>query len=337
MHSTLALAIVLLFTASCSEKFKVAAPYKNVTIVLGLLSQTDTAHYIKISRGFFDESKNNIDLAKITDSIYYNALDVKMDIKNASGSLIKTITLDKVKLSDEGITKDTGIFVNNPAYAYKFKEPLSSSNTYNLHFILPNGKEVKGVTSVLGDINTSAFPFVLNMSDYNGGVNFSWTAPVNAGLCEFYYRFNYVEENILAGSFTNKSVDLPFILGQEVSTTNLGGFFNFKNKDFYALLSAAIPVKGPEIVRYVDTGDLISYAGSRELANYINQNRAQGGLTADQIKPIFSNLIGEDVYGILSSRSKKIKFGMPFTKSTVDSIKTNPITINLAFKGLSPY
>jgi hypothetical protein len=325
--------LLIVCNYSCSEKFKVGAPYKDVTVVLGLLNANDTAHYVKITRGFFDEAKNNIDLAKFPDSIYYNNLDVKIDVKNGSGGIVKSIVLNKVKLSDEGITKDTGVFVNNPAYAYKFKEPLNASYTYNLSVKLPNGKEVKGVTPVLGDINVSTFPGVLNFADPSAGVNFKWIAPLNAGVCEFYYRFKYVEENTQTMSSESKFVDLPIIPNQVLEIGKVDGAYAFKNQEFYSLLSANIPTKGLQYVRYVDTGDVICYSGSRELSNYINQNKAQGGLTADQIKPIFSNLTGEDVYGLFSTRSKQVRPKLFFTQSTVDSMKTNPTIAKLQFLG----
>jgi hypothetical protein len=328
--------LLIAIFGSCSEKFKVGAPHKNVTVVYGLLNVSDTAHYVKITKGFFDEARNNIDLAKIPDSIYYNMLDVKMDVKSGS-SIVKTITLDKVKLSDEGITKDTGVFANNPAYAYKFKENLNTANTYELRFLLPDGKEIKGITSVLGGVTNATLSggYILNFADRAKAINFNWVSPPNAGLVEYYLRFKYVEENLQTSTTQKLFVDLPIILNYEVSPTNLMGNYVFDNINFYYLLNSHIPVKGAQYIRWVDTfTDIIAFAGSREIADYINQNKAQGGLTADQIKPIFSNLFGGDVYGIFSSRSKKVFPNVKLSRATIDSMVSNDIVNNLQFKGI---
>ena len=68
MRKFLIASISVLFLAiSCTTKFNVGADYKEVTVVYGLLSLADTAHYIKITKGYFDQKQNNLELAKNPD------------------------------------------------------------------------------------------------------------------------------------------------------------------------------------------------------------------------------------------------------------------------------
>ena len=72
----LILLCVVQLVSSCSKDFKIDAPYKDITIVYGLLNISDTAHYIRIHKAFLDESKNALVMATTTDSIYYKNLSV---------------------------------------------------------------------------------------------------------------------------------------------------------------------------------------------------------------------------------------------------------------------
>ena len=58
MRFTLSRLFVLLcvmqLVSSCSKDFKIDAPYKDITIVYGLLNISDTAHYVIIHKAFLD-------------------------------------------------------------------------------------------------------------------------------------------------------------------------------------------------------------------------------------------------------------------------------------------
>ena len=76
-------------------------------------------------------------------------------------------------------------------------------------------------------------------------------------------------------------------------------------------------------------------AGGADLKTYIDVNSAQGGITFDQIKPNYTNLQGENAFGILSTRGqiefKKIKF----SDATINDIINSTYTRSLRFVGTS--
>ncbi|MCC7244082.1 MAG: hypothetical protein IT269_00265, partial [Saprospiraceae bacterium] len=57
MQKLLFLPLLALLVASCSNDFDVAAPWKEIPVVYGLLSPQDTAHYIRIEKAFLDASE----------------------------------------------------------------------------------------------------------------------------------------------------------------------------------------------------------------------------------------------------------------------------------------
>ena len=144
---------------SCSEDFEVSAPYKNVTFVYGLMNMADTAHYIRIQKAFLDENKNAVEMAKISDSSFYNDLDVVVR-EVINGNVIKNIPLSKVDLNLEGYPKDTGSFFNSPNYAYKFKTVLQGGNAkYRLVITSPSlGFKDSSEISILD--TTGSFPSI---------------------------------------------------------------------------------------------------------------------------------------------------------------------------------
>jgi len=327
---------------SCSDDFKVAAPYKNITWVYGLLNSKDTAHYIVIKKAFLDENKNAVDMAKVADSSYYPSLDVIVR-EIANGVVVKNITLEKVDLTNEGYPKDTGVFYNAPNYAYKFKNYLDSTRTYRLvinndALNIHDSSEIRVLAA--SQLTTQNFQ---NKLDFAGTKNEAattifWKVPDNTAYVESKIRFRWVDRNISTGEQTNHEADYTmsttytFPLSSNILTMKAS------NAALYTFLNGTMGSPGPNIERYIDSCDLFFAAGATELYNYYRvQSIQSSGLNADQIKPIFTNIKGDDVYGIYSSRANIIYKNVPITENTLDSLMINPITEHLNIVGRSDH
>lgn len=334
------LAIISMCAYSCSTKFKVGAEYKDVTVVYGLLSVSDTAHYIKITKGYYDENLNNLELAKNPDSIYFNSLQVKVEILN-NGTVIQTIPLDLVDLINEGYPKDPGTFSNAKNYAYKFKKTLDPSKTYRLLITnLTSGKSIKGETSVI-DNSVTKFKFLkpndnaeeLVLADPINPYVFSWRGPSNAAFYDVVIRFKYQEVNLTTLDTAYIVKDIPVV--KSISSVVGDQKATLSNVAFLKQLNSFISEAPLNIKRYIDTPDLFVLAGGQELKTYIDVNTAQGGITFDQIKPNYTNLKGENVFGILSTRGQISLQNIRFSGSTLDSIMLGSYNLNLRFVGIS--
>ncbi|HTN45916.1 MAG TPA: hypothetical protein VL098_06170 [Flavipsychrobacter sp.] len=340
------LAAVALFSTlgfySCSDDFEVGAPYKNVTFVYGLLNVNDTAHYIRIQKAFFDENRNALTLAQIADSSFYS--DLQVVIREIGGGNVKNIPLTRVNLIDEGIIKDSGSFFTSPHYAYKFKDGLNTSYSYRL--VISNPSLTLNDSSEISIVDTANFN-VPPAEQNNYFLNFSDTKPVNpvksyflcltpknAAMIEGKIRFYWMDKNTVTKQETDRNAEYIFSTG----VTTIGSTSIFcTNLSVYYFLQNAIGKAPQNVERYMDSCDLTISVGGADLLKYFNvANSADGGLTADLISPLYTNIAGENVYGIFSSRTSIVYRNVPLSLPTIDSFRVNPITAGLNIKGVSP-
>lgn len=337
--------LTLILLASCKEDFKVGADYRDITVVYGLLSKSDTANYIRITKGFYDEEQDNLILASVADSIYYNNIEVKLE-QYSNGNLVSTILLDRVDVNLEGFTKDSGVFASSPNYAYKFKTALNASSQYKLVIRnLSNGKLITATTGIInddGNVFKVEYPKGLfdriNISEPTGISVYTWNAPPNSAFFDVVLRFWYQEKNNTTLLTTYKFKDLP--LARNIQTSGGVVSVQVNNEEFYRLLNSELGAAPTNISRYVDTPDVVILAGGKVLKTYIDVISAQGGLTFDQIRPIYTNIysegvLGKDALGLLSTRAVRVEKFVPFNKNSLDSIISGSLTKNLNFVGVS--
>src|ERR1022692_5127436 len=102
--------IVAVFSAlfSCKNTLDINAPWKETTVVYGLLDPNAPIQYIKINKAFLGNG-NEMAYAKIADSINYgNQLSAVLQ-QYSNGSLVATFPLH-----DTLMPKDPGTFATSP-------------------------------------------------------------------------------------------------------------------------------------------------------------------------------------------------------------------------------
>ncbi|MBA3828490.1 MAG: hypothetical protein H0X33_06100 [Taibaiella sp.] len=338
--------VAVLSFSSCSENFDVAAPYKNITVVYGLLDVNDTAHYVRIQKGFMDQTKSALTMAKVADSSFYPNLTVK--VEEMSGSSIRnTYTLTRVDLTAEGYPKDSGTFFTTPNYAYKFKAPLSPDFVYRLVITNPATGETDSADapvisndpnaySLAGPFTTSnAYLDIEHTSPNSTTLLAAGTYPPNAYIVETQIKFHYYDSNLITGAETPKSAIFSF---GEVSGAPGGSFvYKVKNVDIYSAMASAIgPPANSNIVRMLDSSELYIYSASQEFLNYLNISATQNsGLTGQEVKTAYTNIRGANVVGLFAGRSFIRDSIVGFSRQSVDSLRINPITAGLQIRGIS--
>ena len=96
----------------------------------------------------------------------------------------------------------------------------------------------------------------------------------------------------------------------------------------------ALVVAPANVLRFLDSCDVYIYAGSKDFVDYQNITQVQlAGITSNEIKPIYTNIQGTDVYGLFTTRAVRIGRNIPIDGVTLDSLYLNPIT---APTGLQP-
>ena len=351
------LAILLFLATGCSEKFKVAAPYKNITVVYGLLDQLDTAHYIRVQKAFLVEYKSAVTMAQTPDSNFYASVNVRIERYRFDGTYKDSIHLYRVDLNNEGYPKQSGAFFNAPNYAYKFTSLLDPNYIYRIKAVNASSGEVESSDApIIEDKGTTAF-YCYSLDDSNGmhtGLDFAKTGtfdqveffgrytPINnfsyngltspAAFAQIIVRFNWVDSNIATHEKTTHYSD--FDAGYQ-SLANNNFSYKISDINFYNSLSSGMKAAGPNIQRLIDRCDLMIYLGTQDFLNYLQSNLTQGtGLTGSEIEPVYTNIKGANALGLFSSRA--LHMGkITITSNTIDSMKQNPILSQAHIQGTS--
>jgi len=321
---------------SCSEDFEVSAPYKDITVVYGLLNMRDTAHYVRIQKAFLDENKSAIDMAKEADSNFHNSLDVR--VKELSGAaVVDVIQLQRVDMNTEGYPKQPGAFFTSPNYAYKFKKALNPANRYRLVILNNNTGDVDSSEISIVDSNDikvtwkPVFSFGRLVPATSAKYQIFVNPTTDVRYLEGVVRFHWVDSNLNTGELRNDSTDYMF-----ASKAPDGQAMEVLHTSLYTALKDAMQPPPADIVRLMDSVDMFIYGGGVDFYNYITTTQLQsGGLTADQVKPIYTNLKGGDVYGIFSTRNYAADYNIPIDDLTIDSLRLNAITAPLMIRGRS--
>ncbi len=332
--------ILLLFVLinSCKTDFNIIAPYKQTTVVYGLLDPGSTVQYIKINKAFLGEG-NALVMAQQADSINYppGSLDVSLQLLSNFGQVAQTYQLDTTTL----IPKDPGIFSNPYQVLYKSK-PGDVSWQYNASYNLVIRNKSDQTTLSSSTLTVGA---ILDTTDIRPGpsepINFTgsggspkyqvqFIAATNGRLYSLIIRFLFTEINIATHDTTfNKAVDWN---QGTVKAQHLNGteqiIFEFNRADFYTFLESQLTAS-PTIKRIANAKPLdfiITYAGD-DLSTYIDVNQPSIGII--QQKPEYSNITGG--IGIFSSRSS-LNLYRGMDNDSQDSLINGQYTKSLNFQ-----
>lgn len=311
----------VLFITSCKTDFEVDAPWKDITVVYGLLNQNDTVHLIKINKAFLG-NENAYTMAKVSDSINYPNAVVTLEERNSDGLLKKTITLTKTT----EYVKDTGIFASDNNIVYKTTEKLDSTCTYYLKINIPHKPLITSSTSLINGLNVF----------YNGNIisfvptspmRVMWNSTPNGRLYELTIRFFYYEIkdndttlkylDWVQRSSTSKKLD-----GRETMDLSISG------DAFYQFIASKVQ-PDPNAKRYVKkkTFNFMFLVGGDELNTYIDINHASSTVVQD--KPTFTNI--SNGIGIFSCKYNKTVYGKELFYESIDSLAKGKYTKNLGF------
>ncbi len=218
------LLVIATIFSSCETEVDLNAPYKNTTVIFGLLdpdyngdnviSVQDT-QWIKINKTFLGEGDNN-NYAAVRDSSEYTDDDfVKKVVERiVDGDVVEEYELVSTTVSNRQMN---GIFYGPEQTMYYFipKGPsvpwnpnlpgLDQNSDYRIVLQFTDGREVTATTKVVSYNSFSWLTpqqnatFILASVSTNGGFNYTsevairWNAATNANVYDSRLRFHYTE------------------------------------------------------------------------------------------------------------------------------------------------
>jgi hypothetical protein len=316
---------VVLFVSSCSTKVDVIGEWKDITVVYGLLNQTDSISYVKINKAFLGEGNALVMAQNADSSSYDDALVVTMqELKDSV--LQKTFTFDTTTIYN----KDSGTFYypKQVLYACVTYQQLDPTTDYKL--IIRNkltGKEITGITPLVGDfsiLKPSYNPVspTINFSDDDTKKEISWSSAPNGRRYQVVMRINYKEKFFDQPDTLYKYVD--YFFSDKKSLTLAGGEemqLEFVNSNFYVFMKNKVPyeaaVEAQVDSRVAGDVDFIFSVAGDDFNTYLEVNEPSNSIIQD--RPEYTNITNG--IGIFSCRYNKTR-SYALTPTTVDALVT---------------
>ncbi len=313
-----------LFT-SCDNELVVTENWKDIPVVWGFVSKSDTAHYIRVEKAFLDPTTSPDIIARIPDSLYYDNATVSLK-RIASGQVFP---LTRVDGNLEGYPRESGEFAEAPNYLYKIKANLIAvvaGDEYE--FILQRNDHTAPVTAKTIILPAAVLrnPSAGSLLSFKQNIDFlyKWNPMEDAGIFDIQMRFNYSEKSPATGNiYEPKSVKWDVVQGLQEYEYKMDG------AQFYNSVAANIE-EDPAATRIFGSIDILVWCGGKELLNYITILGANTGITSTQDIPLYTNL--SEGRGIFTSRNVSDNLGFGLTNQSLDSLKNGSITGNLNFQ-----
>jgi hypothetical protein len=325
-------ACLLLFFTSCKNDFNIAAKWKDIPVVYGLLNADSSVQYVKIERAFLsqDASAPATKFSSNPDSIYYqDNLKVYLDGYDNLLNHVDYYTMNLVDGDTIGLPKQSGIFANTPNLFYRLKSRLNVAHTYKLTVLKSNGKLLaSGSTNVVGSpsVNLSQLRLIYTVGGvpkYNPNVNVPFNGGLNAAESDILIRLYYYEFHPNQHDTIQKSID--WALASSIALNVNAGYapvspVTFDGAAFYEFIAGSLSPT-TTLYRTIKNMDFIVSSANSGLVNYENVQNAQSGITSGNAQPNITNI--QNGLGLLASASSVIRKGIRLTPVSLDSVNVD--------------
>lgn len=330
MKRFLYLLILGFFLQACDNTLDVIEDRKDIPVVYGFLSMTDTAQYIRVEKAFVDENISALELAQDPDSLYYANPTVEL-VRKSNGQRYQ---LQRVDGNLEGYVKDDGAFAQSPNYLYKIKSEniqLVAEEEYILSIKrsettpeIESETVLLGPTEIKSPSSLNAVILDFNYVDFN---LFIWQASESASIHDLYFKFNYRERSPETnGQYVAKSAIWNAVSNIDEEDERVD--YELPGINFYSFVSGAIDVNESAERRF-ENMEMIVVSGGEEIKDFVNVSSANLGITSTQDVPTYSNIEGGR--GIFSSTYTTRLTEIGLSNRTIDSLVNGQLTQHLNF------
>ena len=310
---------------ACDNDLEVTAPWKDIPVVYGFLSPTDTAHYIRIEKAFLDPNTSAEEIARIPDSLYYKNLDAA--IVDVARDM--RFQLEEVDGALEGYIRDEGIFAENPNILYKVDASdldLTAERRYRLE--INRAESLPTVTAEIEQVKRAVIKRPVPNTElrfpYEQDFKVLWEFADNA----FFYDVSLLirfDEGMTGVPGSYEPVVLEWALGRNITANDV----EVLGITFYEYLAAELEAD-PSISRIFNSVDCLVRSGGEELYTFRTIQLANSGITgAGGDIPQYTNL--SEGFGLLTSSNLDRINELGLHPETMDSLRNGVITKDLNF------
>ena len=315
--------IVVLMFSNCTNELDVTAPYKDTTIVYGLLSPSDSIQYIKIYKAFLGDG-NAYTFAQVADSFYFkNVLTVNL-IRIKQGNENDTILLKRDTIKP----MDGGIFDATPNVVYTTINPIDENSNYQL--LIKNNTNGSVVSSTTG-IPRDAKLYRPNTNNTKVSLvadtlfKVSWRTGLNGKVYNLIIRFHYV----LVTDSSQTPLFIDWLAGKRTSATKAANVEMNVEKEsdaFYKFIGGKLDPPDSGSYRNVGKLEFIVAAGDEAYYYYNAINNVSVGV--NQTIPNYTNIING--LGLFSSKNTN-SWSFDLDNQSYDYLRNSPYTSDLEF------
>jgi len=352
MHRSIPFALLAasLLTA-CSTELDINEPYKDITIVYGLLNQKESVHFVKVNKAFLGEG-NALDMALVRDSSEYSGEAIsyaKVFRVNSSGAVLDSFPLlDTLVQNREPGTFyapvqklfyfRTDSFTTIPASNLGTTMYLSQDDSYRL-VLSVNGNTVKAETPITNDFkvdpvdqDTVANGARVGLRNTAGNsysdYEFNWTSRADCKRFVVEWRLRYDE---VTGTDT-----VARSISQKIGSPKVSAFVNedmavrLAGETFYSAVESQIKSQSgwENVDRRIFRGiDFVVSVANDDLHTYLTLTEPVTGIVND--RPAYSNL--ENAIGVWGSRYGKITRGKRLSTQSFNELIDGNYTGDLRF------
>jgi hypothetical protein len=320
---------LLVLLPSCTTDFELEAPGEPITVLYGVLSLQDTAHYVRVERAFKAAGADATALAQDPDNLYFEDASVFLE-KVISGTRFE---LQRVDGAQEGYPREEGPFAQTPNYLYKVDADVIDLDAEEEVRIIVERPDLDQpataetvVVSPLAVRENSPFNPV-NMG-YDRMVTYAWGYGPGAAIFDVRLLIEW-EEELSPGVF--QPAQAEWILEQSLRPEEEEGRASIRipGIQFYQFLAQELE-NAPAIRRRFIGLTLLVSAGGEEIARAQDIAQANVGLTSAQIVPDYSNVEGGQ--GVFTSRASLTRSGLVLNGPSLDSLRDGRLTSFLNFE-----
>jgi|688.fasta_scaffold14473_4 hypothetical protein len=324
-------AATVVFAGGCSTDLEVNAPYKEITVVYGLMSTNEVTHWVLINRAFLGEGDAFI-YAQIPDSNQYTDAQLQGAVIEEldNGTVVNTYPLLDSILDN----RVEGTFYNPQHKVYYFNAANLNTNRDYRFRAVAKGNEVTASTPMVND-------FLINATDQNPNVKIglvntngnyqdyelNWTSGKDGRRYQVDYVFKYVEVRNGTDS-TAKAIKLR--MGTRVSGGLDGGEAlnaTIDGESFYQTLSSIVQDDGSVEKRVFKGIDFEFWVASDEYHTYLQLADPVTGIVEE--RPDYTNITNG--YGLLGSRYFKSVNAKQLNTESLDELINGQYTGTLRF------